>query len=318
MKVLLSCVNSLVSLIGYDTESEKAFWYLPANILRSCGACYDDDSLLVASDSSLVRVSPDGVLAAKLPGPHDNLAHSVRKFGDKIAVADTGNSRVLFLDRRMESCTALEPFEGCAGLGQDAIHLNDMHVFADEVLASCFSIHPFDRHQPYRDFNWKTSKLGAVLALRKEDGATISRIVAAGLDCPHSLNLIDDRLYCCSSRGGEFLEFALTGRGMFSEERIWPVTKRHFLRGALKDQDGSWLLGGSSLRGRDGRVSGAALFRLEPGSGAVRQMHVAKVGEIYEVLPWRDEVMRPLANVLGGLPPDQSDCQDYPAVVDLP
>ena len=55
MKFVLSCVNSLVSFVGYDLAARQAFWYCPADRLRACGAAYDGDGLLIASDNTLIR-----------------------------------------------------------------------------------------------------------------------------------------------------------------------------------------------------------------------------------------------------------------------
>ncbi len=104
MKLLLSCVNSLVSLIGYDTEKCESFWYCPSNIVRACGACYEyaehstaqpsQDALLIATDSTITRYGAAGTVESiNLPGPHENLAHSVHIVDGQIGVADTGNSR---------------------------------------------------------------------------------------------------------------------------------------------------------------------------------------------------------------------------------
>lgn len=309
MKLLLSCVNSLVSLIGFDTEAGEAFWYLPANRIRSCGACYADNALLLASDNYLTRLAPDEPLQVRLPGPHHNLAHSIRPVKDGLfAVADTGNSRVVLVDSKLQSTLTYEPLTGLAAPPADAMHLNDIAVSPDALYASCFHFTPLPKQ--YTHFDWRDQGFGLVLELRRELGQSLARVVACGLCCPHSLVWRDGALYCCSSAEGRFLRLAPGPNKTFVQDKSIQVTSEHFLRGALPVEDG-WYLGGSSRRHDDGSKSGMALFHLDE-AGRTRQWNVAQCGEIYEILPWDDAVMPRITRMVTQLPAQEWDDQEYP------
>ena len=107
MRILLACVNTAVSLIGYDTEKRQVFWYCPGNVLRACGACWHDGALYVVTDNVLQRLDASGIRVSGLPGPHANLAHSVKALGPSLlGVADTGNSRILLYSGGASSLTS--------------------------------------------------------------------------------------------------------------------------------------------------------------------------------------------------------------------
>ena len=305
MKILLSCVNSVVAFIGFDLEAQHGFWYCPSDRLRACGAAYDSDALLVATDNTLTRISATtGIKRITLPGPHPNLAHSVHPIdGMGIGVADTGNSRLLIYGQDMEASVSFEPLEGWGAIPPDAIHLNDFVRTPQGFVASCFN------YQPYRTvevpgYHWQSRGYGLLLSLEKHKGRNVGRVLAGGLHCPHSLVWHNDRLYCCASATGEFVRFAYNAQGMLVEESRTLITKDHFLRGALPLEDGSWILGGSSLRRVDSK--GMAVFRLMP-DGTIHTMHVASAGEIYDILPWNEAIMRPAGNLMNSLPPVLAD-----------
>lgn len=310
MKILLSCVNSLVSLIGYDLEAERAFWYCPSDRLRACGAAYDGDSLLIASDNLLTCITSSGRLSRLiLPGPHENLLHSVHPIGDTgIGVMDTGNSRLLVytgslcdLADQTTPTVALsfEPLAGWENIPADAIHMNDFAVTPRGLVASCFNYRPY-RTVALPSRPWQPLGYGLLLSLEKHKGHNVGRVLAGGLSCPHSLVWHENRLYCCASATGDFIRFAYNTRGMLVEEETLHITDKHFLRGALPLKDGDWLLGGSHMRRDEG--AGMALYRLSA-SGKITMLPVARSGEIYDILPWRDEVMRPVAALISTLPP---------------
>jgi hypothetical protein len=311
MRLLLSCVNTVVSLIGYDFDKGESFWYCPADRLRACGACYDGRDLLLGSDDYLTRVSPSGVSQTRLPGPHENLAHGVRMVGeDLVGVADTGNSRILVMGRDGARAVVYDPLDQWDEVPPDAIHLNDFLPVEHGFLASCF------HYQPFRPFKealgyeaWKTGGFGLILGLSKERGLNVSRVLACGLNQPHSLAAHEGRIFCCSSATGSFLEFSYTDRGLLRETGHRKVTDEHFLRGALRAGDG-WFLGGSSIRrGRD--RTPMAVYRLSD-SGEIESRKAAKVGEIYDVLPWREEVMADLIPVMNALPKQDWEIGECP------
>jgi hypothetical protein len=316
MKVLLSCVNTAVSLVGFDLDAGAGLWYSPADRLRACGVCLTEEALYIAADDTLTRISAEGTACAKLPGPHPNLAHSVHVFpGMGVAVADTGNSRVLLYGFDLSGRIGFEPLEGWRHIPEDALHLNDAIWTPRGIVASCFNYRPF-RSVQVEGWSWRDGGYGLILSLDKHRGRNVGKILACGLDCPHSLLWHEDRLWCCSSSTGDLIRLAFSDRGFLREEERVPVTKDYFLRGILPLEDGSLLLGGSALRKQAGK--GMALLRLTP-DGAVREYPVARIGEIYDILPWRDALMRAVCPHITSLPPVLGDAdQEYPPPCVLP
>ncbi len=304
MKVLLGCVNSAVSLVGYDTEQKAPFWYCPGNVLRVCGIHADDKALWIASDNTLTSLDGEDVRTVLLPGPHENLAHSVKALGQTmLGIVDTGNSRVLLHSKGSDAILTSSPLESWLEAGQDlppdAIHCNDILPWREGFLLSAFS------HQPFRVVQkhwagWKEAGLGVIFYLRRQKGKTLTSVVASGLNCPHSMVEHEGHIYCCSSSTGDFYRFAPTAHGGLNFEQQWKVTDSHFLRGALRVEDG-WLLGGSSRREAHAKGSGMVLFHLDD-TGNVTTFDVAGAGEIYDIIPWNESVMRKVAKQCLSLP----------------
>lgn len=314
MRVLLGCVNSAVSLVGYDVERRQAFWYCPGNVLRVCGICRHDGALYVASDSMLQRLDADGLSAVRLPGPHENLAHSVKPLGPSLlGIADTGNSRIL-LHSGGPAGLALSPLEGWGeALPPDAIHLNDFVPWRDGMLASAFNHQPFDRWKR-SSLAWKKEGWGLIYYMRRHQGHTVTRIVASGLNCPHSLCVHEGDVYCCSSAGGEFFRFREDAHGLLHEVQRWTITRSHFLRGCLRLPDG-WLLGGSSQR-HQSEGGGLMLYRLGD-DGRLTEHPLGGPGEIYDIIPWDDALMPGICDALLRLPQLELE-GDFPPRCRLP
>ncbi|MBQ3058847.1 MAG: hypothetical protein IJD16_00820 [Desulfovibrio sp.] len=314
MRVLLGCVNSAVSLVGYDLEQRQPFWYCPGNLLRVCGICWHEQALWSASDTVLQRVDAAGISRTGLPGPHDNYAHSVKSLGDGLlGVADTGNSRVLLMGGGMKALS-LSPLEGWGNdLPFDAIHLNDFVLWQDGLLISAFNHQPFSFWKK-SDLNWKAEGWGCLYYLRRHGGRSLTRIVASGLDCPHSLALWQGDVYCCSSACGTFFHYRQDEHGLLQELNRWKVTDTHFLRGCLR-LEGGWLLGGSSQRHmEDG--GGMTLFWLDD-AGSVTPLPVGGPGEIYDIIPWDDALMPGICRTLQHAP--ELDVEGtFPARCSLP
>ncbi len=301
-KILLACVNSSVSLVGYDLEKRSAFWYCPGNVLRVCGACTEDNSLWIASDNSVSRINSDGIFSYNLPGPMDNLAHSIKALSkETLAVVDTGNSRILLLNAEGGMTITRSPLaEWEFDLPHDAIHCNDIIPWRDGFLVSAFS------HQPFRNIQkkcatWKQEGLGVIFYIRSKQGQVISSVVASGLNCPHSMVEHEDYIYCCSSSTGTFYRFVPALNGALNFDKEWNITEDHFLRGALRTTDG-WILGGSSRREKNTtKQSGMAIFHLHD-NGSLDEYIVAPAGEIYDILPWNNNIMRAVAKQCMHLP----------------
>ncbi len=304
MKVLLGCVNSAVSLVGYDTKTHTPFWYCPGNVLRVCGICTDEHSLWVASDNMLSRLGTDGVVHKNLPGPMDNLAHSVKALSqDMLAIVDTGNSRVLLYNKESDIILSSSPLQGWEAseipLPHDAIHCNDILAWREGFLLSAFS------HQPFREVqkhcpSWKKEGLGLIYYMRRKGGKTVTSVVASGLNCPHSLVEHAGSIYCCSSSTGDFYRLVPANNGGLNFDCAWKVTDSHFLRGALRVEDG-WLLGGSSRREQSADDGGMVLFHLND-AGMVTKYNVANTGEIYDIIPWNANIMQGVARQCLELP----------------
>lgn len=314
MKFLISCVNSSVSLVGYDMKIKAPFWYCPANRMRSCGISIHDGALWVSTDNSLTRIDADAVKGMALPGPHQNLAHSVHQLGNGLTgVADTGNSRVLLISG--ESATiAMSPLDGWQDAPEDAIHLNDFIPSGDAIITSAFSYQPFSdwRHS---ELAWRSAGWGVLFEMRRYKGKTISRVVATGLNCPHSLTMHNGDLYCCSSSMGELCQLHADGDGVFQIVRKTKVTDTHFLRGLLRI-DGGWLLGGSSVRRQQDGI-GMCLYFLSD-EGGVEYLPLAGPGEVYDILPWNDAVMTGVADRLYELPVIEDMEGEFPTLCRLP
>lgn len=313
MKLLLGCVNSLVSMIGYDTIAKKSFWYCPANILRVCGLSYLDNGLVIASDNTVTQVTTSGVHRFNLPGPHENLAHTIHTHENFLVISDTGNSRLLLKDSASEALIAYDPLSGWEDRPLDAIHLNDFIPWKKGFLASAFSYKPF--HDVKKDpKEWKKGGHGVIFYLYLSNRKTVSRVVASGLSCPHSLREHNGKIYCCSSSDGEFIELTEHDNGQLYETDRTKITEQQFLRGALKHEDG-WFLGGSSIR--KGDTSPMMLFNYHPENRGIDPLYVANAGEIYEVLPWKDEIMIPLVETINALPVSHEDENVYPPKIPL-
>ena len=317
MKVLLSCVNTVVSLVGFDLDAGVGFWFSPANRLRACGACFTDEALFIATDDTLTRISAaGGITKIHLPGPHRNFAHSVHVFPDMgIAVADTGNSRVLLYGFDLLGGISFDPLDGWPQVPEDALHLNDAIWTPRGIVASCFNYRPF-RTVQMEGWSWRDKGYGLILSLDKYRGRNVGRILACGLDCPHSLLWHQNRLWCCSSSTGTLIRLAFDDNGLLREEERIHITNEYFLRGIMPLEDGSMLLGGSALRKQDSK--GMALLRLMP-DRAVREYRVARSGEIYDILPWRSDMMRSICPQITALPPILGEAdQEYPPPCILP
>ena len=62
------------------------------------------------------------------------------------------------------------------------------------------------------------------------------------------------------------------------------------------------MLGGSSRRHVQGDARSGMLVYFLADSGAVEQGFVASVGEIYDILPWDDDLMRNVAQQILAMP----------------
>lgn len=167
MKVLLSCVNSSFSLLGFDWDRGEVFWELPSERLKVCGICYDGRALLVASDNAVTRFTPLDVNRISLSGPHEALGHSVHLINEhEFGVVDTGNSAVRVFRKNLEPSYVLNPVAHWNDVPEDAIHLNDFAVTPFGILASCFGYRPWRSVQQSLSWEeWCRGGYGLILNL---------------------------------------------------------------------------------------------------------------------------------------------------------
>jgi hypothetical protein len=278
-RVLLSCVNSLHSLAGYDWESEEIFWACPSRIIKCCGACYDGSDLLIASDSKVTRMTPKGVFQTQLKGPYEALAHSVHVIDEQtIGVVDTGNSRVVLLNRKGEPFNTLNPLSYWGDLPCDAVHLNDFTSTPFGILASGFDYRPWRNVREEITWDdWCSGGYGLVMNLTGDKEMGKGRIIGCGVNHPHSLTFQSPYLYLCSSATGDFHQFEFDDFGILREINRIHVTDRHFLRGVHRVDDG-WLLGGSSVRHGEVMERTTALYHLNEATWKVESRTVGGGG----------------------------------------
>ena len=316
-KILLSCVNTRVSLIGFDLEKKEPFWYCPSNILKACSICYFQDALYVSTDNILTRLDPSGATVYQLPGPHTNYAHSIKPLSsNQLGLADTGNSCIQFFDGQ-NFTFRLSPLESWGTIPIDAIHVNDFLPWHDGLLVSAFSYQPFVDWKK-TSFDWQRDGWGVLYYLQRFERKTLSKIVALNLSCPHTLTSYDGDVYCCASATGEWIKFKAIGDELQAAIRTH-VTPSHFLRGALRYQDG-WILGGSSKRHAEGL--GMQLYFL-PDGGTPSILWGGGEGEIYDILPWDDDLMPAICDYLHKAPElpleyEDDQAEDFPPRCSLP
>jgi len=162
------------------------------------------------------------------------------------------------------------------------------------VLASCFDYRPWRKVREEISWeDWCSGGYGLVVNLTGDGQRGMGRIAGCGMNHPHSLTFRDPYLYLCSSATGDFHQFEFDAHGVMHERKRIHVTDQHFLRGVFRTGDG-WLLGGSSVRHGEVMARTTALYHLNEASGKIESRTVAGPGEIYDVLPWQDDVLQPI------------------------
>lgn len=294
MRLLLSCVSSSISLGGFDWDTGELFWNLPSKALAACGVCYHNDRLLIASEDSVTAVSPHGVRTLRLPGPYPSLAHGIHPIDDEtFGVVDTGNSCLRLYDREGNHLRDVCPIRAWPDVPPDAVHLNDFVVTPQGIIGSCFDFRPF-RTVRTQVPGWNDIPApGVGLLLNLSDLSEAGRIVACGLNHPHSLIYREPEVvHCCSSTGSlHFWQFA--DQGTLQQRRVCTITDEHFLRGVLPDGE-RWFLGGSTTRHSTSPGSRMAVYRLTESTGHVECKWLPLTGEIYDILPWDGPLLHPI------------------------
>lgn len=292
MKVLLSCVNSAISLAGFDWEQGDLFWSLPTEKLRTCGIAYSDGRLIIGSDDRLHIVGHSAMRTIKLPGPHSPLLHSVGPLSrNRLAAMDTGHSCLRIYDYHGSPLEVLSPLAGWNSIPPDAIHLNAFVETPYGILASCFDYRPWRAARQRKSWeSWCHGGYGLVLNLDGGQDGHSGRIVACGLNHPHSLLWHDEHLFICSSATGVLHRLKPTEDGCFIEVGRMKITETHFLRGMCVFEN-QLVLGGSTARHGQALCQEMAVYCLSRQTGELRHKLIPVPGEIYDIVPWHDDVL---------------------------
>jgi hypothetical protein len=296
MKLLLSFVNSTISLAGYDWDRGEIFWSIPSSHIKTCGICYHDSDLWVSSDNRVVQLCPNGDgNVITLSGPHDPQLHGLHVLNDTtLGVVDTGHSAVRIIDKNGQQVQTFNPVACWLEVPNDAIHLNDFVMTPYGLLASCFDYRPWRVVRELMSYeDWCTGGYGLIINLTVESHKGAGRIVGCGLNHPHSLNYVDPYLYLCSSSTGTFSICEFSGTGTLIEKSQFKITQDHFLRGACHVENG-WFLGGSTFRHEQLIAENVELYYFNASSETIQRKEIQGKGEIYDILPWNDEIMTPV------------------------
>ena len=293
MRLLLGCVNTTPSLIGYDWDKDDFFW--TSGQIKVCGVCYDGNDLLVATDNFLLRLMADSCNQTEFKGKYDALMHSVHVMDDNlVGVVDTGNSQVHLLNKKGETEKTFNPVSQWGDIPKDAIHLNDFAVTPHGVLGSCFDYRPYKKVKDTEPWEkWCNGGYGVILNLDGGVGRGHGRIIGCGFDHPHSLVYVNPYLYICSSATGVFHLCEFDQGNNLREKTRFEVTADHFLRGAYY-VDGHFFLGGSTRRHGQVIAKNIEIYKIKMSSGEIEKRQLKMEGEIYDILPWKDNIMQPI------------------------
>tara|TARA_Y100000310_G_scaffold331632_1_gene405541 strand:+ start:7631 stop:8647 length:1017 start_codon:yes stop_codon:yes gene_type:complete len=313
MKLLISSLNESKNLLtGFDTDTQEIFWELPRPFgdvtvlpFTPCGISYVRGHLVAAGFSHLWCWGKDSWDTSL--GHHKAMAHSVGSVGDRLVVVDSGKSclQVRKWGGDFEgTMPALDAIELHHQQVHDAYHLNDFCETPHGLLASCFTAKPKRDDSPWRNRQERMS--GLILSMDED-----SRVVYCGLDCPHSLTYLEAE----PGEAGVLLVLAndhlvqLTWdehvqhyQAMASQH----VSATHFVRGMVANRN-EILMGGSVTRKDSESLAamqneatlGPVIYRIRLGevegdaaSSQVEEMLLWEgPGEIYDLLPWDDEIM---------------------------
>lgn len=291
MKILLSCLRTENSLIGFDLNQGEVFWTHKRSDLKTCGAALLNGALYTAADNFVARVDGSGIQRLVMQGPYQPLAHSVHPIdNDHIGVVDTGHSCLRIIHRDLTSQRAISPVATWPKVPQDAIHLNDFVRTTFGIYASCFDYRPWRAIQEKSTFEeWCTGGYGLILNLTGHAGRGTGRVVMCGLNHPHSLRLRNDHLFVCSSATGEVHKCRFLEDGTLERTESIALGKRHFVRGLLFEND-SLLVGGSCARHGEQLSDKMSIYRTDDSLNTLEEIPLPFHGEIYEILPWTDEM----------------------------
>lgn len=312
MKLLISSVHSDYSLLGYDSEVDRVFWKCSSDRLKACGIAYHGNDLLVATSNTVTRFNSDGTVnISRFEGRSNPLFHSIHPINDLlVGVVDTGHSQVLLLSRENEIVRSLSPFAFWGDDHHDAVHMNDFALTRHGMIASCFGYRPWrnlmtklesdDSAPPSADTGHVDAHAGLkhqglLINLMENNGKETGRIVGFGFTLPHSITVIEDTLYICSSLLATFHICHISEKGLVLPDTEIKFPDAYILRGTLKHDNG-WFIGGSTHR--RSKLGHAAIFEMNNTLKPVKTSYINCVTEIYDILPWRDDIMDNIASVM--------------------
>ena len=296
MKLLISFVNSTISLAGYDWDKGEIFWSIPSCQIKTCGICYHDADLWISSDDRVVQLCSNGDgNVVTLSGPYDPQLHGIHVMNDDtLGVVDTGHSAVRIIDKSGQQMEILSPVASWLEVPPDAIHLNDFVTTPHGLYASCFDYRPWRViRERISHEDWCTAGYGLIINLTGNARQGAGRIVGCGYNHPHSLNYVDPFLYLCSSSTGTFSICEFSGTGTLIEKSHHNITEDHFLHGACFFDNG-WFLGGSTFRHDELIAENIEIYYFDTLGQKVQKKEIQGKGEIYDILPWHDEIMKPI------------------------
>ncbi len=232
-----------------------------------------------------------------MPGSYKALAHGVHVISDDLfGIVDTGNSAVRIFNRKGEEVKTYNPLEFWGNIPHDAIHINDLALTPFGIFASSFDYRPWrysrkPAHEHWED--WCNGGYGVIINLSGHKNNGEGRIVHCGLNHPHSLQYVDQLFYICSSATGIFHICDFTKSGELTEKSRFNITDDHFLQGAYKAGD-NWFLGGSSVRHNRIIPNSMEVYFFNEATGIIEKKELGIPGEIYDVLPWKNEILQPI------------------------
>jgi hypothetical protein len=299
MRLLLSFVNSTIALAGYDWKEGRIFWALSSERLKAGGICYHGSDLCVGAGDRVVRLSPTGSSSQiVISGPYNPRLHGIHPIDEfAIGVVDTGNSTVRIINLEGHQIGLYNPVGAWLEIPDAAIHLNDFVVTPYGVLGSCFDYRPWRTiRELISDDDWCCGGYGLVLNLSSKHNSNCNAggcVVGCGFNHPHSLAFHAPFLFLCSSATGIFHVSRLASSGVLVPHSEVQITKTHFLRGACKIAN-YWYLGGSTFRHERLVAENLEIYRLDVSTGRLNTRVIEGRGEIYDILPWRDDLLEPI------------------------
>ena len=84
-----------------------------------------------------------------------------------------------------------------------------------------------------------------------------------------------------------------TRAGTLIEKSQFKITEDHFLHGTCQVEDG-WFLGGSTFRHEKLIAENVEIYYFNASSETIQRKEIQGKGEIYDILPWEDEIMTPV------------------------